>query len=82
MRLEGQVAGMEIKINVYKLFVRKPEGRKQLGKPRPRWIDNIKMDLVERGWCGVDWNGLAQGRGNWRCGNKPSNSTERWETIK
>jgi hypothetical protein len=38
----------------------KPEGRRQLGRPRRRWLDNIRMDLEEVGWGDVDWIGLAQ----------------------
>jgi hypothetical protein len=47
------------KRNVYRLLVGKPEGRRQLGRPRRRWIDNIKMDLLEIGVNVVDWIGLA-----------------------
>jgi hypothetical protein len=45
--------------NAYVLLVRKPEGKRPLGKPRCRWIDNIKIDNVEMGvvWCGLDWSG-------------------------
>jgi hypothetical protein len=43
-------------------LIGKPEGMRILGRPRRRWIDNIKMDLVEIGWGGVDWIGLAQDR--------------------
>jgi hypothetical protein len=46
----------------YRLFVRKPEGNRPLGRQRRKWVDNIKMDLVETGWGGVDWIGLAQDR--------------------
>jgi hypothetical protein len=42
--------------------VGKPKGKRPLGRPRHRWVDNIKMDLVEIGWGGVDWVGLAQDR--------------------
>jgi hypothetical protein len=42
------------------------EGRRPLGRPRRRWLDNIRMDLVEVGWVGVDWIGLAQDRDRWR----------------
>jgi hypothetical protein len=42
--------------------VGKPEGRRPLGRPRRRWVDNIRMDLVDVGWGDVDWNGLAQDR--------------------
>jgi hypothetical protein len=42
--------------------VGKPEGKRPLGRPRRRWVDNIKMDLLEIGWGGVDWIGLAQVR--------------------
>jgi hypothetical protein len=44
------------------LLVEKPEGRRLLGRPRRRWVDNIGMDLVEVGWGDVDWVGLAQDR--------------------
>jgi hypothetical protein len=46
---------MEAKRNAYRLLVGKPEGRRPLGRPRHRWVDNIKIDLVEVGWGGVDW---------------------------
>jgi hypothetical protein len=54
------------KRSVYRLLVGKPEGRRPLGRPRPRWVDNIRMDLVEVGWGDVDWIGLAQDRDRWR----------------
>ena len=52
---------------VYRVLVGKPDGKKQLGKPRPRWEDNIKMDLQEVG-CGgnLDWIELAEDRDRWR----------------
>jgi hypothetical protein len=46
----------------YRLLVGKPEGKRPLGRPRHRWVDNIRMDLGEVGWGGVDWIGLAQDR--------------------
>jgi hypothetical protein len=46
--------------------VGKPEGKRPLGRPRRRWVDNIKMDLIEIGWDGMDWMELAQDRGPWR----------------
>jgi hypothetical protein len=55
-----------VKDNVYRLLVGKPEGKRPLGRPRRRWIDNIKMDLLERGLNVVDWIGLAQDRYSWR----------------
>jgi hypothetical protein len=54
------------KRNAYRLLVAKPEGRRPLGRPRRRWFDNIRMDLVEVGWGDVDWIGLAQNRDRWR----------------
>jgi hypothetical protein len=48
------------KRNVYRLLVGKPEGKGPLGRPRRRWVDNIKMDRLEIGWGGVDWIGLAE----------------------
>jgi hypothetical protein len=56
---------MEEKRNAYRLLVGKPEGKKPLGRQRRRWVDNIKMDLLDIGWGGVDWIGLAQGRDKW-----------------
>jgi hypothetical protein len=49
MRWAGHVARMGEKRNVYRLFVVTPEGKRPLGRPRRRWIDNIKMDLLEIG---------------------------------
>jgi hypothetical protein len=65
--------------------VGKPEGKRPLGRPRCRWVDNIKMDLLEIGWGGVDCIRLAQNRDKWRaceCGYEPSGSIKCWETIK
>jgi hypothetical protein len=46
--------------------VGEPEGKRPIGRPRPKWIDNIRMDLGEVGWGDVDWIGLAQDRYRWR----------------
>jgi hypothetical protein len=54
------------KMNAYTLLVGKPEGKRPLGRPKRRSVDNIKMDLLEIGWGGVDWIGLAQDRDRWR----------------
>jgi hypothetical protein len=48
--------------NAYRLLVGKPEGKGPLRRPTRRWVDNIEMDLLEIGWGGVDWIGLAQDR--------------------
>jgi hypothetical protein len=54
------------KRNAYRLLVRKPGGKRPLGRPRRRWVDNIMMDLGEVGWGDVDWIDLAQDRNRWR----------------
>jgi hypothetical protein len=54
------------KSNVHRLLVRKPEGKRPLGRPRHRWIDNIKMDILEIGLSVVDSIDLAQDRYRWR----------------
>jgi hypothetical protein len=54
------------KRNVYRLLVGKSEGWRPLGRPRCRWIDNIKIDILEIGLGVVDWIGLAQDRYRWR----------------
>jgi hypothetical protein len=66
MRWAGQVARTGEKRNVYRILVGKTEGKRPLGRPRRRWIDNIKMDLLEKGLNVVDWIGLAQDRYRWR----------------
>jgi hypothetical protein len=66
MRWAGHVARMWEKRNACRLLVENPEGRMPLGRPRRRWLDNIRMDLVELGWGDVDWIGLAQDRDRWR----------------
>jgi hypothetical protein len=53
---------MRVKRNVYRLMVEKPEGNRPLGRPRCRWIDRIKIGLLEIRLDGVDWIGLAQDR--------------------
>jgi hypothetical protein len=57
---------MEENSNAYRLLVGRPEGKRQLGRPRRSWVDNIRIDLVEMGWGGVDWIGLAKDRNRWR----------------
>jgi hypothetical protein len=66
MRWVGHVARMGKKRNAYRLLVVKPERKRTLGRPRCRWIDNIKMDLLETGLGVVEWIGLAQDRYRWR----------------
>jgi hypothetical protein len=55
-----------VKKNVYRLLVGKSEGKRPLGRPRRRWVDNIKMELGEVGWSDVHWIGLAKDRNRWR----------------
>jgi hypothetical protein len=52
--------------NAYRILVGKPEGKRPLGRPKRRWVDNIKMDLREKGLDGLDWVELAQDRDQWR----------------
>jgi hypothetical protein len=66
MRWAGHVARMGEKRNAYRLFVGKSEGKRPLGRPRRRWVDNIRMDLGEVGWGDVDWIELTKDRNRWR----------------
>ena len=66
MRWAGHVARMVEERGVYRVLVGKPEGRRPLGRPRRRWVDNIRMDLQEVGCVYMDWIGLAQDRDMWR----------------
>jgi hypothetical protein len=71
-----------------------PKGQSAAGRIRSikecsdliEWVDNIKMDLLEIGWGGMDWIGLAEDRDKWKssceCGYEPSGSIKCWETIK
>jgi hypothetical protein len=55
------------KRTAYRILVRKPEGKSPLGRSRRRWVDDIKMDLREIGWDGMNWNDLAQDRDQCSC---------------
>jgi hypothetical protein len=55
-----------VRRGVYRVLVGKPEGERPLGRPRHRWVDNIRMDLQEAGCGYVDWIGLAQDRDRWQ----------------
>jgi hypothetical protein len=55
--------------NAYRILVGKPEGKRPLGRPRCRWVDNIKMELREIKRDGMDWINLAQNRDQWRVMN-------------
>jgi hypothetical protein len=59
MRWAGHVARMGDKRNAYRISVGRPEGKRPLGRPRRRCVDNIKMDLREIEWDGMDWIDLA-----------------------
>jgi hypothetical protein len=62
MKWVGHVSRMGEKRNAFRIVVGKPEGKRPLGRPRRRRVDNVKMDLREIGWDGVDWIDLAQWR--------------------
>jgi len=66
MRWAGHVARTGEERGVYRVLLGKPEGRRPLGSPRHRWVDNIRMDLREVGCGYMDWIGLAQDRDSWR----------------
>ena len=66
MRWTGHVAHMGEERVVYRVLVGKPEGKRPLGRPRRRWVNNIRVDLQEVGCGYVDWIGLAQDRDRWR----------------
>ena len=66
MRWAGHVARMGEERGVYRVLVGKREGRKPVGRPRRRWVDNIRMDLQGVGCGYMDWMGLAQDRDRWR----------------
>jgi len=66
MRWAGHVARISEKRGEYRILVGKPEGRRPLGRPRRRWVDNIRMDLQEVGlgmWTGLGWPRIETGGG-------------------
>jgi hypothetical protein len=72
------------KRNTYRILVGKLEGKRPLGRPRRRWVDNIKIDLKEIGWDGMDWIDLAQDReleGSCEHGNESLGSIKCWEVL-
>ena len=66
LRWAGPVARMGVEREVYRVLMGKSEGRRPLGRPRRRWVDNIRTDLQEVGCGYMDWIGLAQNRDRWR----------------
>jgi hypothetical protein len=62
MKWAGNVARMGANWNAHRILVGKPEGKRPLGRPRHSWVDNIRMDLGETEWDGVDWIDVAQDR--------------------
>ena len=66
MEWAGHVAHMGEERGVYRVLVGTPEGRRPLGRPRRRWVDNIRMDIQEVGCGYMDWIGLARDRDRWR----------------
>jgi hypothetical protein len=81
----GHVARTGEKRNAYRILVGKPEGKRPPVRPIPRWVDNIKMDLREIGWDGMDWIDLAQDRGqfqdSYEHGNVPPGFIKCWEVL-
>jgi len=76
MRWAGHMARMGEEMGAYKVLLGKPEGRRPLGRPRRRWVDNIRMDLQEVGCDYMDWIGLAEVAEACECGNEPSDSVK------
>jgi hypothetical protein len=64
--MDGSCSTNGEKRNAYILLEGNPEGKRPLGRPRRRWVDNIRMDLGEVGWSDVDWIGQVQDRNRWR----------------
>ena len=84
MRWAGNVARMGKERGAYRVVLGKPEGRRPMGRPRRRWVDNIRMNLQGVGWGYMDWIRLAQDRDGWRrlvSGNEPSGSVKCGEFL-
>jgi len=84
MRWAGHVVRMGEERGVYRVLLGKPDRRRPLGRPRRRWVDNIRMDLQEVGCGYMDWIGLVQDRHVTEvceCGNEPSDSVKCGEFL-
>jgi hypothetical protein len=84
LRWAGHVARVREKRGVYRVLVGKPERKRQLGGPRRRWEDNIKMDLQEGSvevCTGSSWLRIGTGDGTYDCGNEPSGSIKCGEFL-
>ena len=85
MRRAGHVARTVERRGLYIVLVGKPEGKRPLGRPRHRWLENIKMDLREVVCGSMDWIEVAEDRNMWggtcECGNEPSGSTKCGEFL-
>jgi hypothetical protein len=66
MRWVGHVEQRVEKRNAYRLLVGSAEGKRPLGRPKRRWVENINMCLRQTGWSGMDWIDLVQDRDQWR----------------
>jgi hypothetical protein len=89
MRWAGHVARTGEETGVRRVLLGKPEGRRSLGRPRRRWVDNIRMDLQDVGSGYMEWIGLAQNRDSWRTLVRavmnlrvPSNAGNFWTSCK
>jgi len=84
MRWAGHVARMGEERGAYRSLVGRREGKRPLGRPRRRWVDNIRMDLQEVGYGYMDWVGLAEDRqlaDACECGHEPSGSVKCGEFL-
>jgi hypothetical protein len=84
MRLAWYVARIVKKMNAYRILVEKPEGNRPLVRQSRGWVNNIKMNLREIGWDGLDLSGSVQGpvEGSCEHGNENSSSIKFWEALK
>jgi hypothetical protein len=85
LRWAGHIARMGAKRNAYRILVGNPEGKRQLGRPRLTWVDDIKIDQRGIGWDCMDWIDLAKDRDQWggscELGGEPSGSIKCWEVL-
>jgi hypothetical protein len=81
MKLAGHVTRMVKKRNAYRILVANPEGKRPLGRPKPRWEDNIQMNFRETGGGGMAYTNLAQDRDEWKTVIKLGVSSKFWEIL-
>jgi hypothetical protein len=81
MRWAENIAHTKKRAEAYRISVEKPEVKRPLGRPTHRWEDDIKIDLQEEGWKGMDWTNMTLAASSCKCGHENWGSTKYTEFL-